>query len=182
MTRYDALVAQRRELGQQRYGDVYLAPGWDFATPLQVEAADTINYLALERDRLRHRDPGTLARGWLTFGRLDNQAKRFAALARGAVGALAPAAACDIAELTGARMAEGHRRFGCAHLERPNLPEALEEIADAQILCELELRRRAHHGTLAPWSQTVLDLVAGRAHQLGRDFAAATHTLARGVA
>lgn len=139
--RYRQLVTGRRQLGDLRYGTRHLDRG-DLAHNRVQEAADAVVYMTLTRR--------AWAAGQLTPS--PAQADRLARLAADArrlgeqcslLADPAAAAASAFAGVLRDRFAYGERHYHDAYLSRENLWEALEEIADCDILVALDRERHA---------------------------------------
>ena len=141
--RFVALVTQRAELGQARYGERHLT-GPSLLDALVTECADAFNYAVMETARLHPLQAPAIQ------GPLEALTSRLGVFGR---------LVCDVAVDLGAdpvdftalcRAQLGHvgaRQYGNdAYLTRQNLPEALEELADARVMVDLELDRRATTG------------------------------------
>lgn len=163
--RYRQLVLDRRQLGDARYGSRHVHRT-DLAHNRVQEIADAVVYLTLAaqawaagqlpaNDQLEQR-LARLVRDLMRLGELCSQVAQ----------PDGPAAALFAAELR-ARFAYGESHHGDAYLERENLAEALEEIADCEILVALELER---HDALAGGplgNRSALQEIADRCTAIG---------------
>jgi len=164
---YEALVQARRSYGQRTYGDRHLQRE-DLLGVLVEEAADTKVYLRLEQQRWELRRPDLADR---LGDRLDiaiAAATAFGRLCSGVrqtVGATAAGGPFDA--VFAGRWQFGADNYGDAYLDRDNLAEALEEVADAQIAVLLERERLTHHGALDGAVQHALEVLDHKAAALG---------------
>jgi hypothetical protein len=139
--RYRLLVQRRRELGDSRYGDGHLRRR-DLADNRVQEVADAVVYLTLAA---RAWGAGQLPANFALEDRLARLVRdllRLGELCTRAAGAGSPPDA--FAAVLSDRFAYGQSHHGDAYLRRENLAEALEEIADCQILVALERERDLH--------------------------------------
>jgi hypothetical protein len=163
--RYRALVSDRRRLGDERYGARHLARS-DLAANCVEEVVDAVVYLTLA------------ARAWAASSVPPSVAleQRLARLVRDAI--RLGERCCVLAEpgvppeeafahTLRERFQFGESRYGDAYLQRENLGEALEEIADCQILVELERERHRHLTGRAHPREQLLQEIADRCHGLG---------------
>jgi hypothetical protein len=167
MSSYTALLATRRRFGQLHYGDAYLNdPSW-FHEALR-EATDTVIYLALEQDRWQRATAGEPAR-MTELSALIVRAVHLANLAANAQRAInGEGESFRAAFFT--RWRYGFEHYGEAHLQRDNLAEALEELADVEIACELEPVHAAHRGQpLTPAQHGRLNVIASSARAIAED-------------
>jgi hypothetical protein len=160
---YRALVKHRRNVGDARYGTRHLQRT-DLAANRVQEAADTVVYLTLT------------ARAWTAapHTRPPEMYARLASLARDA-GALGercatltnPYSAAAFGPVLRARFQYGTRRYGDSYLGRENLWEALEELADCEILVALDRERHAHLSETRHPHDGQLREITGRCRTLG---------------
>jgi len=163
---YPTLVRARREFGDRRFGDRHLTRD-DLLANLLVEAADTLVYLTLETRRWLKQLPATAHIYGDDLADLRAQAITFGERCEHALCRLTGPGSPPFGRVFDARMAFGDEHYGMAYLERDNLAEGLEEIADAQILVALEADRRRHCSELTEPDRQLLDRLDANAHRLG---------------
>lgn len=165
--RYRALIGDRRARGHDLYGDRHLTAATGQLRRATSELADAHVYIGLERDRIRHGRRMTAGR-LHAFERLVEHTRR--------VGEQLAAAARDICDPTvqfesvrRERSAYGERKFGDQYLQRDNLQEVLEELADASIFVGLQADRLRHRGIYEDDVQCVLVAAESAVSDLASD-------------
>ncbi|HWC27915.1 MAG TPA: hypothetical protein VG474_15095 [Solirubrobacteraceae bacterium] len=142
--RHRALVAERRARGDALYADRHRSAATGQLRRATSELADTHVYIGLERERIRH--GGELTAGRLhAFDRLLDHTRRIGEQLAAATREICDPSV-DFDAVRAERAAYGERTFGERYLQRDNLHEALEEIADAQIFIALHADRLRHRG------------------------------------
>jgi hypothetical protein len=168
---YQRLLQQRRRLGDSLYGRRHLSRG-DLAESRVQEAADTVVYLRLHRLALAgSHPPGTLER----LERLIRDGERLGELCASILDCAS--ASSGFAEMLAVRLAYGERNYGEAFRTRDNLTEALEEIADCDLLGVLERERHRHLTGLEHPAAPTLSLIADRCVSLAEGVLALQHHL-----
>jgi hypothetical protein len=164
---YPQLVANRRQYGDRTYGDRHLQRQ-DMAANMVKEAADCLVYVLLERERWDRRRPD-LHEFTGDLHALDRGARRLGSLCEHAARHLAGGDQPAFDAVFRDRWQFGLRNYGDQHLERDNLAEILEEVADIQILGLLELDRREKTHRLAAADRTLLAVVDAEAARFAGD-------------
>jgi hypothetical protein len=161
---YERLRERRRRLGERLYGSRHLSRT-DLATNRVQEAADTVVYLTLHRRALVRQGPPGAPAAVERLTRLIRDGERIGWLCAELV---EPSPSpVDFGEVLAARHAYGERHYGDQYVSRDNLAEALEEIADCDLLGDLERERRAHLGVGEHPQAATLSLISDRCASLG---------------
>jgi len=163
---YPSLVQARREFGDRRFGERHLSRD-DLLANLVIEAADALVYLTLETRRWAQRLASTTHHHGAELAAIRAQAIAFGERCEHALRRLTGRDCPSFASVFDARMAFGDEHYGMAYLDRDNLAECLEELADAQILVALEADRRRRSAALAQPDRLLLDELDAEAQRLG---------------
>lgn len=169
---YDELVADRIALGEELYGNRHLHRD-DLLDNLLQEIADCHVWLTLEARRWRRQNLAAAGGLGSEHRLLLVRVVDFGALAEQTCRSIDPdAIPRGFAQPLAERNAYGEQTGGESFLAKDCLSEALEEIADVQILTLLEADRRTHNGELAREVRAALDRLDADADGIGRHIVA----------